>query len=227
MNDFIVKIVWIITYFICWPITHVIRPTRISIAQETLNFNSKKKKPLIIVANHKSMFDPWLLSSVIPFKLFIKILPIRILGSLEFKDPIVAFLNKIGLVKFIYRIYGVAGIKPDSNFQEKLEPLVNSLKHDESVLIFPEGHFEKEKDIGDFKRGVVYLYKETLANILPTSINLNYSYHGHRATSINIGRPIKIPKKLIAEEEASDPSFKKSREFLRRKVLWLYRKKTI
>lgn len=221
MRDLLVKTAWIITYFICWPITRIIRPVKISVDESLFDF---EKKPAIFISNHKSPFDAWLLSSALPFRVFLKMLPIRILGKLDgYKDPFTKTLSRLGIIRLIYYIYGVVGIKSDWSFEEKTDPLVDALNHGDTVMIFPEGYLNKKKGISMFRRGVAYLYSKTTAAIIPAAINFDKIPDHTEACRVAIGHETRIPKAKISRESYNDSLYQESCEFLRRKVMSLYR----
>jgi 1-acyl-sn-glycerol-3-phosphate acyltransferase len=149
-------------------------------------------------------------------------LPIRILGTLDgFNDPLSKILAKLGIIRLVYFMYGVAGIKSAWTFEEKIAPLVDALKHGDTVLIFPEGKLGRGDTVSTFRRGVAYLYNQTMARILPAAINFNFNGHGDRA--IVIGAPTRIPEKIIVKEDYDNSYYQESCEYLRRIVLSLYR----
>jgi len=214
IQTIITDIVWIITYFLVWPIIHWIKPVKITTDQKVYDL----KKPIVIMANHKSIFDPWIISTSLPFKTFCKLLPIRILGTKDYSDPFLKLVGKFGIVSFIYYIYGVIGIRKAWTFEEKTEPLVQAIKHKQSAFIFPEGGLNKDEMIGNFRRGVPYIYAHTGVSILPCSIHFKRG----RKTDVNIGAPITIPHKIIDEEDKAGSFYENSCLYLKKKVEQLY-----
>ena len=219
---FWVKLTWILTYFIYFPITRIIQHVKITIDDSFLDYDFRPDRPLVIISNHKSVFDPWLISSVIPFKTFLKILPIRIMGSVTFVDRIAHFFDKIGLVKIIYFFYGVVPFEKEWTFEQKLAPLIDCLKQGERVMIFPEGGLNRAVGLKPFRRGLIYLSKELEMDILPIAINPKKE-NGKRLNVI-VGAPFKIPAEVLASENPSDEFYTKSCEFVKGKVEELYQR---
>jgi len=219
---FWVKFTWILTYFIYFPITRICQHVKTTIDNSFFDYDFRPDRPLAIIANHKTIFDPWLISSVIPFQTFLKILPIRIMGSVTFVDRIAHFFDKIGLVKIIYFFYGVIPFEKDQTFEQKLAPMIDRLKQGERVMIFPEGGLNREKGIRPFRRGLIYIHKELEMDILPIAINPKKE--SGKRTNVIIGAPFKIPAEVLASEDPNDEFYTNSCEYARKKVEELYRK---
>lgn len=218
---FWIKLTWILTYFIYFPITRIFQRVKIKIEDSFYNYDFEPDRPLIIISNHKSVFDPWLISSVIPFKVFLKLLPIRVMGAVKFSDPMASFFRKIGLVKIIYFFYGVVPFEKEWTFEQKLEPLIDCLRRGERVMIFPEGGINRQDGINPFRRGIVYLQENTDAEIFPLAIKGRKENDGK--LSVTIGAPFKIPDEVLRSENPNDEFFTNSCEFARKKVEKLYR----
>jgi 1-acyl-sn-glycerol-3-phosphate acyltransferase len=219
---FWVKLTWVLTYFLCFPITRIFQHVKITIDDSFFDYDFRPDRPLVIISNHKSVFDPWLISNVIPFKTFLKILPIRIMGSVTFVDRIAHFFDKVGLVKIIYFLYGVVPFEKEWTFEQKLAPLIDCLKQGERVMIFPEGGLNRAAGIKPFRRGLIYMHKEFGMDILPIAINPKKETG--RQTSVTIGTPFKIPAEILASENPNDEFYTKSCEFARGKVEELYQR---
>jgi len=48
-----------------------------------------------------------------------------------------------------------------------------------SIIIFPEGTRKKQDDPPDYKSGLVGIYKETKAKVLPVAVNSGYCWPKH------------------------------------------------
>lgn len=219
---FWVKLVWTLSYFIYFPITRLFQRVKITIDDSFFDYDFRPDRPLIIISNHKTVLDPWLVNNSIPFKTLLKILPIRIMGSVTFTDQIASFFNKVGLVKIAYFLYGVVPFKKEWTFEQKLSPLIECLERGESVMIFPEGRLNRSDGLKPFRRGLIYLYKKTGSDILPIAVNPKRE-NGKRLNVI-IGAPFKIPAEVLASEDPNDEFYTKSCEFAKGKVEELYNK---
>ena len=119
-----------------WITTVVIRPLNFffaSITVEGAHFLENINGPVIFIANHRSMFDPWILSTSLPIKYLKKFLPFRYATGAK-------FLNNPFLRPFLL-IYGCFPIKPKSGgIKEALKPAIEVLKDKkQSIVFFPEG----------------------------------------------------------------------------------------
>ena len=215
-----VKIVNLTSYFLCRLILKTKR-ARVSVDQSLFHYDTPNQ-PLIMISNHTSIFDSWFICASIPFKTFLKIMPIRIMGATNFREPTARFLDKLGIVKLIYHLYGVVPFRREWTFEEKLAPLITCLKKGSTILIFPEGHVKKDEGIDPFKRGVVYVYKATLAKILPIAIR-PARQRGERL-STRLGPINSIPPEILASEDPSDPFYTQTCNYLHQLVLSLYNK---
>ena len=215
MQKAIIKLTWIVSYFIIWPITRLVWPIKIVVSKSA----AKIKGPVIIISNHKSFLDPWIIASAIPFKIFLKILPIRILGGREYGSFFLTFLDKLKIIPLIYYIYGVIDIRKEWSFEEKTQPLIDAANHCQSVFIFPEGGLHQDDGLGLFKRGVSYIYAQSGVSILPCSVNFNQQFH----CTVHIGPPTAIPEKIITPENRPNSFYQKSCRYLKEKVRRMYR----
>jgi 1-acyl-sn-glycerol-3-phosphate acyltransferase len=119
----------------------------------------KIDSPIVFVSNHKSIFDPWVISSSLPFSFFIKHIPVKILASTKKfgNNSFLYALKNFKLLDLIYFLYQCIPIKEADNPEEKLEFLQGEIDKGYSVLFFPEGGIKKDVEIGDIKQGVSIL----------------------------------------------------------------------
>lgn len=121
--------------------------------------NIPKNGRLILCPNHKSNWDPIVISIVVPRE-------IHWMGKSElFKNKILAFfLTKLGVF-------------PVNRGEVSLQAIKTSfkiLKNDEVLGIFPEGTRVKGYDIENAKPGVSLISLKTDAPIIPVYIESNY-----------------------------------------------------
>lgn len=213
----IIKAVNIVSYLICRFIILVIIRPKVEIDKSVYQYNKKPGKGLILICNHKNISDPWILCASLPTRVFFKIMPIRIMGALDFSDPTASLLSKLGIVKIIYYLYGVMSFRKNWTFEEKLAPFINCVRSGGTILVFPEGRLYRERGVGQFKQGIIHIYNSAEAEILPFAINRTKD-----KIEVGVGAITTIPEELAESENPQDPFPSKQCEFLRQKVNELY-----
>jgi 1-acyl-sn-glycerol-3-phosphate acyltransferase len=132
------------------------RPTDLQIKHGTL-----------IIANHQSKIDPFLISYHIGIKNLSKVLPIRY--------PVTPEYMQKPLTGFVIRLLG--GYSIGENSMERLQKLLYTrqlLKSGYTVVIFPEGKIARDQDmIADFQRGVNVLFSENYPTVFVRLVGLN------------------------------------------------------
>jgi len=210
------SIIWLTTYLVLYPILHIAFSVKIKSVNNFKNVNT----PLLIIANHKSMIDPWIIPIMMPMKVFTKVSPIRFTGATYFNSPARQLLYTLGIIKFIYFLYDVIPLKKEGTLYEKLQPFKEAIGEGSAVMFFPEGTMVKEDKVKKFKRGSAVLAKMTNANIWPISIK--YSGNGWRKKcDISYGKTFKIPKNLFQKND--NPHFTRATAYLEQKIQDLYK----
>ncbi len=166
------------------------------------NLSGLENKPIIFASNHASLIDASMIAvSMSRLRGFFcpKFFPIRFLASDHFKlHPI-----KNLLIIFYIWIHGSIWIhKSNRDLNVSLCDAVKALKNKEKILIFPEGKRTKTGELGEPRRGVAYLEKETGAIIVPIAIintfhlirpkNLIWAFLGIKKPKVIFGKPFKI-----------------------------------
>ena len=168
--------------------------------------------PLVMVANHKSYIDAFLVFAAIPSWWRSPILPVRAMGNDGFfKNPFMRLLmHALGS----YPSYRGQGL--DISLKKPLE----ILKKDGVVGIYPEGKRIINEEIGFFKRGVGELARRAPGiSILPISIHgpdgsiLQVLPRPFKTIRINFGRPY-IPNPSQSSETIA--------ALLRDRIIFLY-----
>ncbi len=148
------------------------------------------QKPMLIISNHSSLNDPWVVGSSLPLW---KYLPIRYMAATKFYWPLnIAY--KIGIIPFIYWLFGVISLPQEGTFEDKIAPTVGALNHGDVVIIFPEGKRVFEDTVGEFRRGASEIYVRTRTIVVPIATRS----HGRKMV-LAIGKPFK-PASALAEE---------------------------
>ncbi len=132
----------------------------------------------ILVANHESLFDPWLLALATPR-------PIRYMAKAElWENPL------IGRAMDAFGAFPVERGTGDGSAMSRAAALL----HDGEVLgIFPQGT-SKQHPNRPFHRGAARLALATGASIVPVRLvgTRGFPRPGKRQTSIHIGEPILV-----------------------------------
>lgn len=185
VRNFFYKTVWVVSYIFGWPLIRLFYKMKITVDPNAY----KLKAPLIFVSNHKSPFDPWLVSIALPFSIFLRILPVNIMGSRKFISSGLNMMGKMGIINLVYGIYGVITLPELTQREDKLRPFRMALERGESVLMFPEGRMREEESIGTFKEGAALLHIATHAPILISSIKFE-GKKWRRKCIVNFGQTL-------------------------------------
>lgn len=157
--------------------------------------------PAIVVANHSSFVDPWILG---PF-LFPR--PVHFLITRLWYD-------KSPLWNFVFRSYRT--IPMETHAGGTLEASLVALAEGRIVGIFPEGRISYDGRVKRFRTGVCYLAAKSGAPVIPVGIrgafeSLPRSRHlpSRGRVRLEVGRPLRFP-----ESPRDDPPPRSSvREF--------------
>lgn len=99
----------------------------------------EKKKSKILISNHISQLDPFLLCGILPFNIFFSCLPFRFLTSNQFMDKIFRW-------NFLRMVWGYRAYSLDSQGNnQSLQISEQFLYQHETLMIFPEWgiHYRK------------------------------------------------------------------------------------
>lgn len=150
MPNFVVSFCQLITYFLFIAVFRFIR--RI---EKKLPENIKElKRGSLIVANHQSELDPYIVLSQIPFLVGLKILPIRFPVCDKYMNA--RFFSKLLPLLGCYNI----GLTKKENmlalfYTRKL------LREGETIFLFPEGGISRDDKLKEFKKGIEFLIGES------------------------------------------------------------------
>lgn len=141
-------------------------------------------KPAVLVANHISPFDSFLLRLTRHWK----DLRVYFMGVTKFKSSQLQFLSDIGVISIVYKLFGVFTVVPGLGLEKNLQIPKAILARGDSVFIFPEGSINTSGELLPFKRGAAVLAISTGVPIIP--IGFRSSGEGRKSVSITIGKPI-------------------------------------
>lgn len=135
----------------------------------------KKNQPYLIMGNHQSLFDLFVVPAAIPLCF------VGIQASQHFSYPF-----------FGYLIRKWGNIPIDRNDLKKalksLDMAKKTIEQGMSIGVMPEGHRTTTGKIAPFKKGPFHLAKAAKADILPFGINGLYQYNRKGAFQINPGK---------------------------------------
>ena len=181
-------LVLIITYIILVaPLRFIFR-----IKSNSKYIKINKNKKYIIVANHPSKLDPFLVLAVLPLKIFIKLTPINFVISED-------YLKK-WYYKYLLKMWGcISNIKRDN--KKPLAILKEKLNNNETVFLFPGGELEKKGKLGTPKIGAIYLEREVKNSfLLPIKIEMSNKINLLNLLKRNIKTKIEIKKEFRNEK---------------------------
>jgi len=148
------------------------------------NLKELEGKTIIFASNHNSYIDPLLGGISVPRKFS----PIIFLASGHFlAHPI----KNIFVIFYIW-IHGSIWVKKGrGDLQTTLKEVVSALKKGERIWIFPEGKRTTDGKLGQGKRGVAYLHKETGAPIVPVAFIGTFRFFRNlKKVTVVFGKPI-------------------------------------
>ena len=138
-----------------------------------------KKGPILIVGNHKHVFDQCL--TILATKR-----PIHYMAKKEYFD---------GKLSWFFKFVGCISVNRQIKDKKATEQAINILKNNGAIGLFPEGTRNKTKDIFllPFKFGTVSMAQKTNATIIPFGLTGDYKFRSKNLT-IRYGKPFKIGK---------------------------------
>ncbi|MEI7463344.1 MAG: lysophospholipid acyltransferase family protein [Candidatus Taylorbacteria bacterium] len=179
-----------ISQFLTWPIAfvyfHLFYRLRINGRE---NFN-KVNSPFIIIVNHFSFVDSFLFRLILGFST--PHLPLRFMAVEKFSWKWLNFLSEIGVVPFIFSIFGVFVVVPGLGLQKNLEKAKKIISKKGNIVIYPEGKIVTEHVIAPFRSGAAVLAIETNTPVVPVSLRLGDRHHIRKDLIVNIGEPLRI-----------------------------------
>ncbi len=181
-------IVWLIFFFI----TRIFSNFKIE-GQENIK---KSSKPLLIVANHRSFIDPFIIGTLFPPTL--KYLPMAHMVDDKYYR---------GILKPFFFILRTFPSYYGQGLDISLKKPRQTLKEGGIFLIFPSGQRDSNGVIPKPKRGVAVLVLEnSKINILPIYLNLTAGWKlrdfllRRKSIKIFVGEPFKLKDKTESQD---------------------------
>ena len=179
-----------LVWFIAYPFLRIFFNIEINGKEQLSNLPPS----LIIVSNHFSMFDSFLLWLL--FKPYSPQLPLRFIAINKFDTKLLNFLNNIGLIPFIYALFSVIIVTIGAGIDKNLAEAKNVLAHNQSIVIYPEGGLNKSGILMPFKRGASVLGIDTEKDIFPVVFKIIKRPWKRSTVRINIGKIFKLERYL-------------------------------
>jgi 1-acyl-sn-glycerol-3-phosphate acyltransferase len=189
-----------VTQFVTWPILYILFNLffKIRIRGQEIFQEKKIKTPFMIIANHTAFYDSFLFRLVLGFDT--PYLPLRFMAVTKFENPILNFLKTIGLVDFIYSLFGVFTVTPGLGIDKNIKTAKEIIRIGGNIVIYPEGRIVKSGKIEPFKKGAAVLYKETNVRVVPVSFHPSKGSWFRKNIDIEVGDEICITEYLSPDE---------------------------
>ena len=119
--------------------------------------NIIRDRSQIIVANHESWFDSFILGAVLP-------IPVTFVSKKEmFRVPVYSFIMRR------LRFVSVDRVNPHNDLKS-IDAIAALLQSHLSLVVFPEGVMSNTGKLGSFKRGAVYLAAKANIPVIPVAV---------------------------------------------------------
>lgn len=152
--------------------------------------HKKLDRPVIIVGNHISKWDGWLLLSAMN-----KWFTIRNFG---WRLPLHYKFYEMILFKWFFYALGVYPIKGKGDLKKSLSDTIEVINGGASTIFFPQGKRASNKGEPPVKKGIGFLLKEVEAYILP--VHIDYSKRKKSGFEVNFGKTEIVFGELIKSE---------------------------
>lgn len=151
--------------------------------------NIPKDGPIIIVCNHKHVFDQC-------FAIMATRRPIHYLAKKEYFD---------GKLSWFFKLFGCIPVNRDIHDNKAKETAIQILKSEKAIGLFPEGTRNKTNDtlLLPLKFGAVSMAQKTGAYIVPCALTGDYKFRSQNLM-LSFGNPIKITKEMNLEEQNNE-----------------------
>lgn len=176
-------------------------------------------KPLIIISNHISFLDGFLINVVAGF--FSQNRPFRHMAVLRFKWPMLNALQRIGVIRFVYSLFGVFTVTPGLGIEKNLDMPRKILDERGTVVIYPEGSIVMGDHIMPFRKGAAALSIESNVPVLPISLRKGKRDFLRKKLYINIGEII-FPDNKKLEDLSSELYQSVNGLYIRSPHFWIY-----
>jgi len=165
-----------------------------------------REGPFIISPNHQSYVDPFIVTGVLPFRVFTRLF---FVGAAEyFETP---------FMRWLAGVCNLVAVDPDANLLPAMKASAFGLAHDKVLMLFPEGERSIDGTVKRFKKGAPILSRALGVPIVPVALkgayeiwprNRGFNWQslipGRRRTiRISIGAPVRFDGRLTDVEAAT------------------------
>ena len=188
-----------------WVLLRIVRRLLVRVRVDGLD-QLPPSGPYIITPNHQSYVDPFILSSVLPYRVFKDLF---FVGAIEyFETP---------LTRWLARTVKLVTIDPDANLVPAMQAGAFGLSRGKIFVVFPEGERSIDGTVKTFKKGAPILARHLGVPIVPVAVKGIYElwprnrspnwpllapWSGHRV-SIHIGGPMMLPVDATSHDSAA------------------------
>lgn len=145
--------------------------------------NCPKDGAVIVVANHRSGFDPPMVGAILRR-------PVHFMTKVElWSYPLLPLVFKY------VQAYPVRRGRPD---RQAIRHSLEILHRGEIIVLFPEGHRTETGDLQEARAGAVYLAQKTGCQLLPIGIAGRYGFR--RTIRYEIGEPFRLDPDMDRKE---------------------------
>lgn len=176
------------TQFVTWPFLFVLFKIFFSITIKGNEIFDRVEKPFVIVSNHVDFYHSFLFRLVLgPLTPH---LPLRFMAVRHFKWRSLNILSALGIIDFIYSLFGVFTVIPGQGIDRNLARAREIIADRGNIVIYPEGQIYTSGGVGSFKKGTAVLVRQTGVTVIPVSFRLTGKSWWRKGIEVNVGRPI-------------------------------------
>lgn len=159
--------------------------------------NFPSNRALIVIANHRSGFDPPMVGALMRRRV-------------HFMTKVELFSNPLLRCVFHYvQAYPVKRGRPD---RQAIRHSLQILQRGEIIVLFPEGHRSETGELQEARSGVVFLAQKSGCELLPIGITGRYRFR--RTIRYVVGEPFRLDPE-IDRKAAQSLVMEKIRELVR------------
>jgi long-chain acyl-CoA synthetase len=173
-----------------------------------------REGPFILSSNHQSYLDAVIMSSVLPWPIFVNLFAV---GTSE--------IFGTGFMRRLARWLRVVVVDPDANLVPAMRAGAYGLRHGRVLILYPEGERSIDGPPKIFKKGAAILSIHMQVPIVPVAIDgfekvwpRGKSFQGFFPMKMEFGEPIRPP----AESEASEATYEKLTAELKARVVTMW-----
>lgn len=185
---------------------------------EIINHKTHREvdRPVVIIANHMSGWDPFLIFSALRRKHVF-------LGGSAYRLPAYYSFFKNPIYRAFFKAFGVYSIQPKGNLKDSLAETLQHIREGHNMVFFPQGKRVPINEKAEAKKGIGYLAKCASFYILP--VYLEYDQHGEEGFEIKFGAKAKIVfGDLIESEYYADNYTDEDRHYAIMDTVWSLKK---